>query len=223
MRTNEIAFDSPWELREFRLDAHNSGFLRQVTVKQTPGVPKPVFSNVTQAQIDSFIKTVTPSDVIAQRLNVPPRFPVGQAFLAGSAPTEPDFFVYGTQTETRSFVSLGTCNGCHGREAFPAFVGGNDPADANQPGHFTHVEPRNEQNVAQLSAFLTGHVGAGPAAVPFELRDPLDQPDPSHATMVRHRAFGDLEDRAHHLRDLVEFGTFFDMAPQGFIPRAMVH
>ena len=203
LRTNEIALAQPWEIREFRIDAHNTGYLRQVTVKQTPDLP---FDN--GAALSAYINA-TQTDILGQRHAVPVENPPGTPFLGGSALT-PVNFHWKTPglpaNDARHLFSLATCNGCHAREAFIDFAGP-DPAAA--PTHFTHVAPRAAGEEAKLSAFLSGKDAGGNA---FLLADPV-QPAQS-------RAFADLERRANDLRDLVKFGTFFELSR---LPLQMVH
>lgn len=211
LRTNEIHLDQPWELREFRIDAHNDGMLRQVTVKQTPDV-----KGAAPDAITDFIEQLNLSNVIDERLSMPVRFPVGSPFMAGSALTPPNFFLDGPATESRHFVSLATCNGCHAREAFPQTGNfNNDPGTSDAPTNFTHIKPRNVKVAAGLSLFVKGDTGG-----PLKLADPKNQPDNNEPGGVRTREFFDLDRRAINLRDLVEFGVTADA---GFAPLQLVH
>ncbi|MFT3773151.1 MAG: hypothetical protein QM820_47830 [Minicystis sp.] len=136
LRTNEIALDAPWELREFNLSAAD-GLLHPVTVKLTPdlgfdGTPTlAAYINQNEA------------DIVVERHDVPETFQ-GLPFLGGSsfnnltAWSAPGI----NNNEARHKFSLNTCNGCHGA--------------AETGTAFLHVNPRFPGTTAQLSGFLTG-------------------------------------------------------------------
>jgi hypothetical protein len=139
LRTNENALGALWEMREFRLDAGGTGYLRQVPVKQTPDVSV----EHTQALLDFL--TRDRDDILGRRHAVPVEFPAGKPFLAGAALmrvnfrwTLPDSAPAGMEDVRRPFA-LHTCNGCHFAETNTQFV---------------HVVPRRAGEPARLSQFL---------------------------------------------------------------------
>ena len=149
LRTNEIALQSPWELREFRLDPLLSGNLSQVTVKQTPDL-----SLNNTAVVRDYIN-VNQAAILNGTYQVPLEFPLGTPFLGGSSPTPFGIFWNGTPVittlEARHLFSLGTCSGCHAGETSTVF---------------THVTPRPPNTPASLSNFLTGLGQPTPNPVP---------------------------------------------------------
>lgn len=141
IRSNEIALNSPWELREFRLSA--AGKLRQVTVKNTPDL-----SLNHTAVLASFVNE-NEEDILAEGHVVPDQFPAGNSFLAGSSlmPVDKVFWNNAasgpliTSREARHKFSLQTCNGCHQGETDTGF---------------THIQPTPFGTPAGLSGFMTG-------------------------------------------------------------------
>ncbi|SDM65762.1 hypothetical protein [Kriegella aquimaris] len=155
LRTNEIALNSPWELREFVLT--NTG-LSPTTVKQEPAVKYnnkfPINADVQRLEryINSFAFLIK-----RNKHTVPEKFE-GEDFLGGKAHTEfppvgnhPSY--YGTRDSRtqindhealRSF-SENTCSGCHAGSTQTAF---------------THVDPAGYGQEAALSGFLTGIAGS---------------------------------------------------------------
>ncbi|MDQ3814145.1 MAG: hypothetical protein M3347_09365 [Armatimonadota bacterium] len=136
LRTNEIALDNPWELREFRLA--KSGLLDQVTVKQTPA-----FVHNNTANLANYVNS-NEAAILANDYVVPDEFPAGTPFLGGAAPTPGGMFWQAPgigNNNARHNFSLGTCSGCHARET---------------DTRFTHVKPAAFGSVADLSGFLTG-------------------------------------------------------------------
>jgi hypothetical protein len=105
LRTNEIALDldepqskplSPpiWEIREFRIDAHNEGILKQVTVKQTPGLFDVVQPSVPingSERISNFVNK-NEIRILPKKLGgredhlVPVQFPTANPFVGAAAP-----------------------------------------------------------------------------------------------------------------------------------------
>jgi hypothetical protein len=141
LRTNEIALDAPWELREFTLSPA-TGFLQPATVKLTPDLP----FNGTSTLAD-FINQ-NESVILQDRHTVPEVFQ-GAPFLAGSALNPRDelrrlvrWEAAGIHNnEARHHFSLNTCNGCHGDETKTFFL---------------HISPRDAGEPSGLSLFLTG-------------------------------------------------------------------
>ncbi|MDZ4851031.1 MAG: hypothetical protein SGI77_17225 [Pirellulaceae bacterium] len=227
LRTNEIDLvskikprppaESVWEVREFRLDDGNEGHLRQVTVKQTPDLN---FNG--KKVLADFVNSNTPS-ILALRHSTPTDFPRGSDFLGGSAITPPNVIWQAgaiARKDARHLFSLGTCSGCHAREAFPEVGTPAAPFDnvqgaTRQPPHFTHVRPRKKNDVAELSAFLTGR---GPDQRPFKLVDPAGQKAADGTPLER--PFGDLPVRAHDIYGLARFGAFYEIFRE---QRSQVH
>lgn len=196
VRSNEIALSSPWQLREFALEAPFSSLV-SATIKQTPdpGFPVPNFrfgSPVTAAFWEA-----NANDILCEKHSVPDSF-MGNPFLGShadygfgtfwDAPTNPVSLPIsfptchktnvtgGTPTvngEVRHKFSLNTCDDCHSGETNTVF---------------THVNPGTSP--ATLSAFLTGAVGPGANPV----NDPGGEPV--------QRSFDDLTRRGQVLEDL---------------------
>ena len=146
-RTNDFFLDRPWELREFKLipinDTLTPAPLSEVTVAQTPAN-----SRQHTQHLANYINQETPAILAGQHI-VPLSFQ-NQAFRGGASTHSLDFNWDGPQPpncgaintpEARHIVSRETCNGCHGGETGTVFK---------------HVEPRQPNQVAALSAFLTG-------------------------------------------------------------------
>jgi hypothetical protein len=136
LRTNEIALQGSWELREFVLSPQTSG-LQPAPVGLTPDL---AFNNTDT--LASFINDNAAS-IVLERHVVPELF-AGQAFQAGAdinfqqtwdAPGIND-------PEARHKFALNTCSGCHGPEA-GVF-------------NFLQVEPRFPGGEATLAGFMTG-------------------------------------------------------------------
>jgi hypothetical protein len=166
LRTNENLLTPPtaipptqWELREFKLFCNDSdkGFLRPVTVKQTPredvdGTP------LLQNYITTTIPT-PPGHTVPLEWGLFPGAPK-QPFLGGRAVMPPISIASGSPAwaTTGSMVTnilrhdfaLNTCNGCHSTETNTRFV---------------HVGCRAAGQVAPLSGFLIGDGAGGPFLV----------------------------------------------------------
>jgi hypothetical protein len=133
IRTNEF-FDSPWELREFKISA--GGRLMMDTVKINPDLK---FQGT--AALGEFVKGLAADTPI-----VVPSLWKGSAFLAGSSLAEtPDFkwTVPDVDDKARARLSRATCNGCHTGETETRFV---------------HVDLR--PGAKPISKFLAGSVPA---------------------------------------------------------------
>ncbi len=146
-RTNDFFLLQPWELREFKLVAINDlGTpvpLSEVTVAQTPAD-----SRQRTQHLANYINQETPAILAGQHV-VPLSFQ-NLPLRGGASPHSLNFNWDGPQPpncgaittpEARHIVSRDTCNGCHGGETNT---------------FFKHVEPRQPNQVAALSAFLTG-------------------------------------------------------------------
>jgi len=141
LRTNEVPLGNFWELREFRLDSLDAGFLRQVTVKQTPAIELDQTGRLNQYLLDNQAAILTDAH------EVPAEFPVGQAFLGAAAPVASESFFWRAaatpagSADLRFHFSLNTCNGCHAGETGTSF---------------THIGPVGFGTEAPLSGFMTG-------------------------------------------------------------------
>ena len=141
LRTNEIALEFPWELREFTIAPN--GQLQPATVKLTPD------GSFDQSFTLADFVNANAADIIAETHTVPELF-AGAPFLGGSsfnflqAWRAPGIL----DNEARHKFSLNTCNGCHGAE------------ETGTP--FLHVFPRNPGTEAALSGFLTGTTVSDP-------------------------------------------------------------
>lgn len=109
VRTNEVRLATPWELREFTLQASPThGKLLPATVKNTPDAS---FNN--SAVLASFLATGATT--------VPRQFPVGKDFVTsairygpGATPANPPWDGSPAALPARRFdFSLNTCSGCH--------------------------------------------------------------------------------------------------------------
>jgi hypothetical protein len=136
LRTNEIALDVPWELREFTISP-STGFLQQSTVKLTPD------QGFDQSPTLASFVNANEADILLEKHTVPELF-AENPFLGGSsfnnltAWSAPGI----VNNEARHHFSLNTCNGCHGA--------------AETGTGFLHVAPRSPGFEAQLSGFMTG-------------------------------------------------------------------
>ncbi len=142
LRSNELLTE-PWDMREWRLFNTDSdaGWLREVTVKQTPDFDLNFGRRITEYAL------ANAAEILAGAHTVPLQFK-GEPFLGGDAPMPTaGFFWDGPQptgtipSEIRHKFSLNTCNGCHAGETGTPF---------------THVFPRGAGTEAALSDFLTG-------------------------------------------------------------------
>lgn len=152
LRTNEIQFGTPWELREFNIDPATH-LLFNTTVKQTMQTK---FNR--SALLDSYM--VQHAGAIKSNTDIVPllfRFHGRDtAFLGGVAPEPPLFWARQvvtlfTNDTVREMLSLNTCNGCHNIETGTGFQ---------------HVTPNGFGSPAGLSGFLTGTTVLDPAEIP---------------------------------------------------------
>lgn len=194
IRSNEIALDTSWELREFVLD-YASGNLRQHTVAVSPDPASlngtPMLASLINANEDALIRG---------DFNLMPNWFAGAA-LAG--PFTPDNFADWDQrtftmhdlfqglffdipwsanginnNQARHNFALNTCNGCHREETNTGFVHIGFPQEHTLPGSMG-VE-------AELSSFLTG----------TQVTDPVDG--------MTTREFAELNRRMQDFVELVE-------------------
>ena len=126
IRTNEVALDSPWELREFRIQGpghYDSGHLRSVTVAMTPDLS----FNLTSTLADFINQNETA--ILSGNYEVPLVLPSGSPFLGGNAPTPFGMIWDGSpgcssinNPDARHNFSLTTCSGCHAGETATPFL-----------------------------------------------------------------------------------------------------
>jgi hypothetical protein len=162
IRTNEIALDRPWEMREFTLtdetnnNAPANGLLRPHTVAQTPDdavyspTPDPIVDDFVQNQVIPTVPatvdlSVFPPQDCSSSHEVPLDY-LGLDFRGGNALVDPPPFwsanVGASDADVcgRHQFSVNTCSGCHRCDTATLF---------------THVSPTSGIP-AQLSGFLTG-------------------------------------------------------------------
>ena len=145
VRTNEIALDSPWELREFTLQCPPSlspvdtsplcknALLRPTTVKQTPD------ASLANSELLSDFINRNEAAILDGTYNVPEKFN-GEPLLGGSAPTPTSWTPPGINNPVaRDIFALNTCNGCHGNETSTSFL---------------HIETRPTGSESGLSTWL---------------------------------------------------------------------
>ncbi len=152
LRTNEIALEPRWELRQFGLSAA-SGLLEPRGVDLTPDLG---FNG--SDRLARFVNQNAPA-IIAEQFSVPAQFE-GSPFLGGSvfndlvAWTAPGIL----DNEARFHLSLNTCNGCHGSQ------------ETNTG--FLQISPRFPGQSATLSPFMTGTTVSDPVTgAPRTLND----------------------------------------------------
>lgn len=183
IRTNEIALQGPWQLREFQLTQFPWSLLNETTTADTPDDSfnnGPVFDNWVLTQIAPAL----PGPPWDQPVPPVPLFFAGGNFL-GARPEAPfpGFFwnapaVIGgnlQQNWARHRASLNSCNGCHAGETSTPFV---------------HVDPSSPVLPATLSGFLTG----------------ITVPDPAFGTPLR--TFNDLVRREIDIQDVAKISCF---------------
>ena len=167
LRSEEGELATPWELREFRLDATSHGFVES-TVAQTPDIR--FNANPSLRTLTDYINA-NQAAILDGSYKVPLKFPGNQSFLGASAPNVLFFWNSippANSNDARHAFSLGTCSGCHGQET---------------DTFFTHVAPRASHQVAALSEFLVGNPGT--------LRHPGTVTRPDHVDNSP-RTYGDL-------------------------------
>ncbi|UQA56870.1 choice-of-anchor X domain-containing protein [Polyangium aurulentum] len=187
VRTNEVAFGKPWELREFRIAASGprAHMLLQAPVAQTPDEETINGGSVLARFIDANAERIRESKHV-----VPREFPAGRRFQGGAAATPDNLFWSApgvNDYELRKNFSLGTCNGCHAGETRTAFL---------------HVVPTPFGKPAGLSAFLTG----GPGGEGFVVADP--------GGTGERTTFSDLDRRRQDLADLVGSSCLIEILRQ---------
>jgi hypothetical protein len=156
VRTNEIALNSPWELREFRLHTRNKS-LREVTVQQTPALD---FNNATL--LADWVNANAAAIIGGsgnKSIEVPFSFN-GIPFRAGAIANNIDVWdSSATNREAMFRVAINTCNGCHGAETTTGFL---------------HISPRERGSASSLSGFITGTTTGTPGTTTISVSDPRD-------------------------------------------------
>ncbi len=210
LRTNEIAMGSPWQLREFTLDAATHQF-NEVTVQQEPAV---IYNaKLNNADVQRLVRYINANaaDILATRHEVPLAFEA-TPFRGGKSHTQappagtpsgtsphhwngmgsatPASFI--TDDNVRQNFSLNTCSGCHGGETQTSF---------------TMIDPKPFGVEATMAGFLTGTPGRTLAGTPIDLDGPngiMFVPDPAgRPSADSRRKFADLQRRANDLETLV--------------------
>ena len=214
LRTNEIAFGRPWQLREFVIS--ESGMLDQATTKKEP-MPIHFGASI----VDNFVNA-NALDISDGIFNVPEVLPGNRPFVGGQSlvPFPPNNVFWNgggnspgipspANDEARFQFSLNTCSGCHGGEAGT---------------FFQHVRLQG-RNTVEVSRFLTGDNSPNPFSnsigIPigtFKVLDPANRPSAANRT---EREFDDLDRRAADLYDLVHSPCVFNVLT--FKTLAMTH
>jgi len=190
VRTNELAIGSPWELREFHVDAATHMLLESTVVnepaKKFNARAVPPASTADAAMLANYMNTAFPTD---------PKVPVdfsGAPFLGGKSHTEFSGFWDARPGQipiraNRHLFSLGTCSGCHAGETRTTFL---------------HVGTAPFGEAARLSGFLIGDSVADPAdGTPTRSFADLDRRKDDLARLM-------CECRGRRLPDLVRALTF---------------
>jgi hypothetical protein len=147
IRTNEIALEGPWQLREFHL-----GLAGNIVESTIANEPAQSFDRT--ATLAEFINTHEAA-LIAGKQTIPLTF--NSAPFRGAATFNSIDFWSATginNNDARHGLSVNTCNGCHGRETNTGFL---------------QVGVRQKGVKASLSGFLTGEDVTDPV-VPSKIR-----------------------------------------------------
>lgn len=200
LRTNELTFAGPWQLREFNIIKGN---LRNVTTKQEPALK--YNAQVTNPDVVLMANWVNANaaSILANNYIVPDQvsgidFLGGKADVTGSpvGPPSPGNNPHHwdgdatpgpahiTTDDVRHIFSLNTCSGCHAGETQTAF---------------THIDPTGFGSVASISQFLSG-AAPSPSGL-FMVPDAAGRPSFFAPQM---RGFNDLWRRALDLQDLLD-------------------
>jgi hypothetical protein len=187
LRANEL-LRQPWEMREWRIFSNDSdtGWLREVTAKQTPSITHNFQPVVMEYVLANAIAVQHETHTVPLQWRTPGRPSV--PFLGGSAPMSSETFFWdgpapagsSLPTDLRHKFSLNTCNGCHAGETGTPF---------------THVFPRVPGQQARLSDFLTG----------------ANMPKVDPADGRTQRWFSDLRRREDDLLRLITEPCFFQL------------
>jgi hypothetical protein len=137
LRTNEIALNSPWELRQFKLSTA-TGMLVPTPVELTPDGS--FFED--SPRIADFVNQ-NEAAILVERHVVPESFQ-GAPFLAGSSFNDLRAWRSSgiTNPEARFRFSLNTCNGCHASEETGTT--------------FLHIDNRFPGSESTVSGFMSG-------------------------------------------------------------------
>ena len=133
VRSNEIAFGNPWELREFQLKK-NGGESRliQVDTKQTPQQSL----NASQ-ELASFVDSLSIDSLLKNKYEIPLAMRSAKAQVLNANP-EWQIPVAG---EKAKLFNLNTCNGCHSN-------------DQEVIDGFYHISPFQKPGVDAMSDFM---------------------------------------------------------------------
>lgn len=132
LRTNEVAIDTPWDLREFHLTGAPGSFA--LAMAATPGVPLMSMNGTNELAsiVDgfaSYVQTYAGSKVPPSKETAMARIPA----------REWSWKVPGAAEKDRHAFAMSTCNGCHSAET---------------KTHFVQIVPRSDGQRSELSAFL---------------------------------------------------------------------
>ena len=181
VRTNEIVLDSPWELREFHLDA-TTHLLKQASPNREP--QGKFNAKVDNPDVRFLVKWVNDHTGKVPSAPFDPKLVGTSAVNQGgvvwngiSTPTPPEAFI--TNDDDRFDLSINTCSGCHGVESGSGF---------------THIDENGT-----LSPFVKGNGFNQPSTV----TDPAGRP----AGAPKVRSFNDLDNRAQILHKFVGLPT----------------
>ena len=133
VRSNEIAFGSPWEQREFNIsNAGVNSRLQQVDPKRTPAQ-----SVNNSQQLADFVNSISLENIKSSNYEIPNNMRAAKAQVFGA---NPEWKVAVDSDRARAF-NLNTCNGCHSSDQ--AVIDG-----------FYHVSPFQGLGVASMSSHL---------------------------------------------------------------------
>lgn len=174
LRTNEIALDSIWELREFQLTQAPFTFLNETTTadnpedghNNNPAFPPPGGPGFLNWVMGPVLAAINAGGIGSPIPPVPLLFggAVPTNFLGANAIVpNPSFFWHDpgipntpNTNESRFRASIASCGGCHAGETLTPFV---------------HVDPATPTGPANLSVFLTGVNGVADPAFGAPARD----------------------------------------------------
>lgn len=133
LRTNEIAFGNPWELREFNVtNAGANSRLVQVDTKRTPQ------QSVNDSnQLAQFVNGISLQNLIQNNYEIPTGMRSAKAQVLGSNPE----WKVAVDSEKARVFNLNTCNGCHS-------------GDEKVIDGFYHISPFQKLGSDSMSAFM---------------------------------------------------------------------
>lgn len=167
LRTNEIALQPEWELREFQLPQSPFTFLAETTTADNPADAHNNTASFTNWVLGPVLAAINAGGFNAPIPSVPLFFsgvtPPPTNFLGAKATVPGGLFWNGpgianvpNQNQARFRASIASCGGCHAGETQTPFV---------------HVDPATPGLPAALSGFLTGINGVPDPAFGTPMRD----------------------------------------------------